>query len=246
MPPELLAALTGLVGVTVGTIVAFIVEQMPRGLPILANPMQCPACGKPLAMTALLPFAGFLDRGGACSACGAFSLRRKAIIEVATALSFALIGWRFGPTLKMTVYLWYAALFVAVFAIDLEHRLILNRMIYPAIAIAPFTAVLSGVSLLSSLLGGATGFGLMFGLYLLGELIFGPDRGALGLGDVKLGLFIGLVTGVQRVLPAMFAFSLLAGLVSLILLLTRRKGLQNHIPYGPFMVIGAAWALWMG
>ncbi|MBI4496857.1 MAG: prepilin peptidase [Chloroflexi bacterium] len=236
MIPAALAVLGGLLGAAAGSLVALAVERMPRDLPVLAHPFRCAACRGSLPGVARIPVAGALLAGGACPACGAPSLRRKAIIEAATAASFALVAWRFGVGFPTVAFLWYAAVFIAVFAIDLEHRLILNRMMYPAIVLAPVAALMTGLSLPSSLLGGAIGFGTMYLLYVLA-------RGGLGGGDVKLGLFIGLITGAERVLWAMLAFSTLAGLVSALLLLTRKKGRRDYIPFGPFMVLGAVAAL---
>ncbi len=237
MSAVILAVLIGLVGAVAGTVVASVVERMPRHLPVMANPLACPVCGKGYPLVAQLPFGGFAANGATCTTCGAPTPWRKAALETAAAVCFALITWRFGLTVKTAVFLWYAVLLIAVFAIDLEHRLILNRMMYPAIVAAPFTALLTGVSLPSSLIGGLLGFAVMLVMYL-------AARGGLGGGDVRLGLFIGLVTGAQRVFPAMLAFSLVAGVVSAFLLISRKKGPRDAIAFGPFMVVGVAWVLW--
>jgi len=68
----------------------------------------------------------------------------------------------------------------------------------------------------------------------------------LGGGDVKLAVFVGLITGFPLVIEALVLTILIGAAVSLILLITRVRGLSDHIPYGPFLVAGAAITLMWG
>jgi len=123
-----------------------------------------------------------------------------------------------------------------VFIVDLEKRVILNRVIYPGAGLALLLSCFwpgdRVDNLLSSLLGGAIAFIIML-------LVLIISRSGIGGGDVKLGILIGLATGFPELLVAL-AFSFFAvGLVAILLLLLRIKRFQDVIPFGPFLAISA-------
>jgi leader peptidase (prepilin peptidase)/N-methyltransferase len=156
-------------------------------------------------------------------------------------------------------YTVYSAIFVLVLVIDLEHKLILTIVIYPAWILALLGSLFHPQPHFYrlALLGGAVGFGVLYLIYLLGELfvkVMSRIRGkqihavAFGFGDVRLGGFIGLVLGFPDVLAALLVAILLGGLggilywfVSAVLL--RRYSLFTAIPYGPFLVLGAMYIM---
>ena len=67
--------------------------------------------------------------------------------------------------------------------------------------------------------------------------------GAFGLGDVKLLIGVGLLTGASRMLGGVVFALLLAGVVLAVLLVTRRIGRQTYVPFGPFFILGTLWAV---
>ncbi|HLC29780.1 MAG TPA: prepilin peptidase [Dehalococcoidia bacterium] len=165
-------------------------------------------------------------------------LRRRAFLLILLMpLLAGFLAWHFGPSLRSLVGVWYLALFLLIAAIDLEHRLVLDRVIAPAIILAPVTALLWGLSPLSIGVGGTIEF-----LFFLLSALVSRGRG-IGVGDVKLGAFLGLITGYPLVITGLMATAVSAGLVSGILLLLRIRSLHDYIPYAPFMVLGTAVAL---
>jgi leader peptidase (prepilin peptidase)/N-methyltransferase len=149
-----------------------------------------------------------------------------------------------------------------VLVIDLEHKLILNVVMYPAWVLALLGSFLHPEPhfFRLALLGGALGYVLLLLVYLLGVLfvkVMSRMRGkpvnavAFGYGDVRLGGFIGLVLGFPGVLSALFIAILLGGLAGLLYwfvsaVIRRRYSLFTAIPYGPFLVIGAMWIMFFG
>ena len=146
----------------------------------------------------------------------------------------------------LLVHLLWATILVHILVFDLKHRLILNRITYPAMLIAiPLAQVSPGLTVPRALIGGA-GVALFF--FVLNVI----SRGSIGLGDAKLGGFIGLVTGAGNdaahlgaVYAAIYGI-LLGGAAALILLATRVRKLKDPIPYGPFLCAGAAIILYQG
>ncbi|HVD00975.1 MAG TPA: A24 family peptidase [Candidatus Dormibacteraeota bacterium] len=159
---------------------------------------------------------------------------------ILAALLFAAFGYRFGADYLLLVKSLWVAVLVQVIFFDAEHRLILDRVMVPAmIAALVLSFVTPGLGFLPSLLTGL-GAGLLFLLLALaGSFFFGAD--ALGFGDVKLVAFIGLIVGVHdfAIVTALFLGVLFAGVVSLLLVIFRVLTMKSGIPYGPFLAAGA-------
>jgi leader peptidase (prepilin peptidase)/N-methyltransferase len=88
-------------------------------------------------------------------------------------------------------------------------------------------------------LGGAIGFVV----FLLIALV---SRGGMGWGDVKLAALIGLATGFPLVFVAIIMAAILGGIVAVALLVARRRGRREMIPFGPFLAVAAMVTLLWG
>jgi len=147
-----------------------------------------------------------------------------------------------------------------IIVIDVEHKLILHVVTFPAAILFIVLGQLNPqMSLGRILLGGAVGFGLFLLLYLLGGIFArnvsgGQDRAddeiALGFGDVTLATIIGLAVGFPGVIEALLRGILAAGLFSIAYLIfmkmRRRYNAFTPIPYGPFLILGAWWVYFWG
>ena len=165
---------------------------------------------------------------------------------LAAAFGFAVFTAHGPLTAGLLIRLLWLAVFVHIVGFDLKHRLILNRITYPAIVLALGIAQVSpGLSFTRALAGCV----IVAVFFLLQNLL---SRGSIGLGDAKLGALIGAVTGLSadpNHLGAAYAVIyaiLLGGGVALLLLLLRIRRLKDPIPYGPFLCAGAAIILYQG
>lgn len=159
-----------------------------------------------------------------------------------TALLFAAFGWRLGATPLLLVRSLWVAVLVQVIFFDLEHHLILDRVLLPAgICAVLLSLVTPDLGWVAAVLTGL-GTGLVFlAIAALGALMFHAE--AMGLGDVKFSVFLGLILGVRPTLAAVLVGVVLAGLVALALVLLRRRHLRDSIAYGPFLALGALVAM---
>ena len=127
--------------------------------------------------------------------------------------------------------------------IDLEHKLILNKIVYPfaiiALIINIFLPDFGLKNFLFGIAGGATGFMILF----LPALIY--NKG-MGWGDVKMAGLIGLLTGFPQVFVAVMGGIILGGVVAIILLLLKKKSRKEVIPFGPFLALATMIALLWG
>jgi leader peptidase (prepilin peptidase) / N-methyltransferase len=176
---------------------------------------------------------------------------RAPIICVLSALAFAFLDYRFGPTVQLGLAAMYSVIFLIVLVTDIEHRLIFDIVILPATLCAAILSPFSQPGWKLSVFGGAIALVIVLGIHLLAE-IFTRIRGihihggAFGQGDVKLATFMGTVVAFPNVLPAILYTILLGGVGAISFLafqlaVNRRVALTAAIPYGPFFCI-AGWA----
>ncbi|MFO7698579.1 MAG: prepilin peptidase, partial [Anaerolineae bacterium] len=247
--------LYGLFGALIGGLLNQIIDRAPRRVRIWTPGPACEHCGTTLSAREMLPVLSYLERRGRCAVCGGGIPRRVLWVEVGTGLLFAGLAWYRGFGFDLLADSVYTAFFVAIAVIDLEHHLILNRVIYPGIwavlglaAVRPWLGeprVLhyafwqqmgrsagttpAGAGFSSQVAGGLVALAIFFVLYLL-------SRGAMGDGDVRLALMTGLIVGYPGALLVVVGAIMLAGLASAVLLATRAATPKTAIPFGPFLV----------
>jgi leader peptidase (prepilin peptidase)/N-methyltransferase len=170
---------------------------------------------------------------------------------ILTGVLFGAFAYELGPQPVLLVRSLWIVVLVQIIFFDLEHRLILDRVSVPAMVAALALGFLdlsrSGVPHLDVRMGvehllSGLGAGLLFLLLaLIGSAIFHAE--AMGMGDVKLALLMGLMLGIRRpelaTLRAIFYGVLLAGLISLVIILVRRGGRGQTLAYGPYLALGA-------
>lgn len=227
-------------GLVVGAFLDLAIRGLTAARPDTAD-VLCPLCAMPKVDRRLFPVLGAL-LAGTCPKCGRRRWPALLAIEAGTAAAFAAIAWRFPLGLSLLVFSLYTGILVIVFVVDLRHRLILNVLTYPSMLLALVAAGFlfgSGFAdgIARALLGGLFGGGLFFGLYLLAILVYRRDD-ALGLGDVKLALLIGLMTGWPGAMAAIVLGSFLGAIIGLGLMLRARSG-RATMPYGTALALGA-------
>ena len=163
------------------------------------------------------------------------------------AIGFTCFAAHEEPGWDLVIHLLWVSVFAHVVIFDLKHRLILNRITYPAIALALALARFSpGLTLRNAAIGALA----IYLFFLLQSLLLGGS--VLGMGDAKLGALVGATTGIGLdpdhwgAIYAVIAAVLMGGAAALVLLVTRVRGLKDPIPYGPFLCAGAALIIFHG
>ncbi|HXB03277.1 MAG TPA: A24 family peptidase [Candidatus Angelobacter sp.] len=154
---------------------------------------------------------------------------------IAAALVFGAFGYELGATWSLLLHCVFGLVLVQVVFFDLEHRLILDRVIFPAMALALSVSIFNHPWWAGLATG--LGAGLLFALIaLIGALIFKAE--AMGFGDVKLAVFIGLLLGWPNTVTGLFYGVFLAGVVSIGYVIWKRS-MKGTIAYGPYLAVGA-------
>ncbi len=196
-----------------------------------------------------VPVISYIVQLGRCRNCKTRIPLRYPLAEAATAILFALAAAEFGLTVEGFAF---AALFwvlVVLTVIDLEHKLLPNRIVYPSILVgwaALFVAAIveGDVGHFSEVALGSLVYG---GFFLLIGFIYPAGMGG---GDIKLavllGAFLGWVDFPAVVLVGMFLGFMFGGIPSLILLVLGRANRKTALPFGPMMALGAVVAIFVG
>jgi leader peptidase (prepilin peptidase)/N-methyltransferase len=157
----------------------------------------------------------------------------------------ALLAARYGDDRTAFVYLGLLVLaLVLLFATDLDQRLLPDVLTLPIVGYALIGFVTGIGPIVRSpgdlLVAVVVAIVVPAVLYVL-SIPFGA--GAIGIGDLKLLFGLGLVVGAQRLVATVIIGALAAALGIVVLLVLRRITLKSYVPYGPFLIIGAIWAV---
>ena len=245
-------------GMAVGSFLNVCCDRLPSGGSLVYPPSHCPACQRRLAIKDLIPVFSYLQLRGRCRYCQAPIPRRLLWVEVGTGVLFGFACWHYGLSIELAITLFYCCLFIVILVIDLEHGLILNKVVYPATIAALLISIFVPPSRLAHISGEAASLinnlpqsgiaqaaiGGGIGLVLL-LLVVVISRGGMGWGDVKMAGLIGLVTG-YLVFMALLMGMFLGGLVAGLLLALKIKKRKEAIPFGPFLSLATIVTLLWG
>lgn len=170
---------------------------------------------------------------------------RTAVCALFGAFAFAVLATRFeGDPIALVLFgAWFATLVVGL-ATDLDQRLLPDVLTIPIIPLA----LVYDLTGRNPLVGGELLPAMLIALVIptllyVGSLPFAA--GAFGIGDVKLLGGVGLMLGFIRTITGVASGAFAAGIVLAVLLATRRITLKAYVPYGPFLIFGAVWAIFV-
>lgn len=233
-------ALAAVLGAAIGSFLNVVIHRLPRGESLVHPRSRCPSCQTQIAGYDNLPVISWLVLRGRCRACGEPISPRYPAVELLTAVSFAAVAGARGVDEELIVLLPFTAVLIAVAGIDLDHRIVPNRIVVPAAVygVAASALVRAG-ELPELLLAGAGAF-----MFLLLAALAYP--GGMGMGDVKLAGVMGLYLGLS-VLPALF-IAFLAGTAVGVVRIAREGGeaRKSGVPFAPFLALGGLVALLVG
>ena len=250
----MLAVLAFFIGGSIGSFLNLAADRMPAGRSIVSPRSFCEACGRRLGSLDMVPVFSYLWLRGRCRYCGVRIPLRLMVVEAIMGALFAVIFFRHGFAVEFVVLGAALSLLMVVALVDLERGLILNRMIYPSlivlIVLSPFWTelgltrpFLGSESMVASFLNSLiTGLGAF--LVFLAIALAYPN--GMGGGDVKLAGVIGLLAGFPGALIALWLGIVSGGLVAIGLLVRRKLGRKDTMPFGPFLALGAVVALLAG
>ena len=247
--------LVAVLGASIGSFLNVVVYRVPRQLSLLHPPSHCPNCGTGLGPTENVPILGWLWLRGRCRHCGTPISVRYPAVEAFTMglfiLCFAVMGWSWSAVSAALLLSWLFPLAL----IDIETYLLPDLLTRSALlmglclrVVLPWLQEPSlrtiGLALLDGVIGMTLGILLLEAIGWIGLLVLGKE--AMGGGDGKLLAAIGMWLGWQAVLVTVFVGCLLGSVFGIALKFLRGKRWGKPIPFGPYLVLGAVVALFLG
>jgi leader peptidase (prepilin peptidase)/N-methyltransferase len=222
----------------VGSFLNVVAARVPLKRSVVSPGSACMSCATEIAWYDNIPVVSWLLLRGRCRNCGTGISWRYPAVELLTALLVAACFWKFGAGWDAAIASFFCAVLVVLSAIDIDRRIVPNKIVLPAAAIVLVaqTVVHPSIEWL------AAGFGASLFLFLAA---LAYPRG-MGMGDVKLALLLGFAVG-WTVPVALFA-GMIAALVPSAVLFARHgaKARKMAIPFAPFLALGGVLALFAG
>lgn len=226
----------GLVGAMLGSFLNVCILRWPRDESVVKPRSHCPGCAKPIAWFDNIPIVSWLLLRGRCRHCGARISVQYPLIELATALIWAFMGWHAGPGLAAVSGALFFTILLGITMTDAREYLIPDEFSLGGLVIGIVLSLPGGfATIATALLGAAAGFILLWVVGALGSWMFKEE--AMGGGDIKMMAMVGAFVGWQGVLLTIFLGALLGTIVFVPLSLFHRKRL---VPFGVFLSVGAA------
>jgi leader peptidase (prepilin peptidase) / N-methyltransferase len=219
-------------GLVIGSFLNVVAYRLPRGESLAFPGSHCTTCNAEVKPYDNVPVFSWLALRGRCRSCGERISPRYPIVELITALAFAAIVLTRGLDADLALELPFAGMLIAVADIDLEHRIVPNKILLPlAVWCVGASAVVRPDALPELLIAGAGAF-----TFLLVAALAYPA--GMGMGDVKLAGVMGLYLGVA-VAPALFIAFLLGSAVGVVMLVRHGAAARKRgVPFAPFLALG--------
>jgi leader peptidase (prepilin peptidase)/N-methyltransferase len=238
-------------GLLLGSFGNVVIYRVPLQLSLIKPPSQCPGCAHPIRYRENIPVASWLVLRGRCAHCGERISARYPLVELATSVLFVAITLRLdalGLLPALPAYLYFAGIGIVLSLIDIDSHRLPNVIVLPSYGV--LLALMVGatawqgewVGLRNTVVGALA----LFACYLA---IATAYPAGMGFGDVKLSGLIGGVLGYLSwgtLVVGAFAGFLLGAVVGVAMMALGGASRKSMLPFGPFMIAGALFAVFAG
>ncbi|HEY8515364.1 MAG TPA: A24 family peptidase [Candidatus Binatia bacterium] len=236
-------------GAATGSFLNVVIHRLPLRQSVVAPRSHCTSCGRTIPWYDNIPVLSWFLLRGRCRACGEKFSIRYPIVEALTGVLLLVLSLEFGWGLGLAFAFYFVCSLLVVTYIDLDHRIIPDRVTLPGIAVGLLLALVAPAEVRWSAvqawaLGVLIGGGVLWLVAWVYELATG--REGMGGGDIKLLAMIGAFLGWQGVLVTLLVASLLGSVIGTALMLARGGDRRLAIPFGPFLSLGALITLLWG
>ncbi len=230
----------GLFGAMIGSFLNALIYRLPRNINIAFPRSSCTTCNKVITWWENIPVLSYLFLRGKCSGCKSKISPLYPLIEIISAIASILLMPHELNLTSITQYFMFFSIFCAFlvhFVIDLKHQILPDSINIYLASLFGIMAILQG-EWMKGLIGGLLGLGFP----LLVSWIFYKLKGQVGLGggDIKLYGALGIFLGPIMVMQNIFLSCFLGALIGLLLIAIKIMKRENHIPFGPFIIVVAS------
>lgn len=242
-------------GLLLGSFLNVCIYRMPLRISVMSPARSfCPSCERQLTALENIPVISWAIQKGRCRGCQNSIPVRYPLVELMAGVAGSATYLEYGITVTGLIVFLIALTLIVITFIDLDHRIIPNRITFPGIAIglamgvtAEFTDLLrcspyadicpltQGLSdsVIGMLVGGGFFWAIAVAYYAATKTV------GLGGGDVKLLGMTGAMLGWRSVAPTIFIGSIVGSIVGIIAMVVTGQGRKTEIPFGPWLALGA-------
>jgi len=238
--------IAALFGAVIGSFLNVCIYRIPEERSILKPGSSCPKCRNRIRIYDNIPVFSFLLLKGKCRSCDQIISPRYPMVELLTAGFTSAAAAKFGITPLGGIYLILIYVLIVITVIDLDHMIIPDRLVGLGL-ITGIVAIVVGVIEIEwqdAFFGALLYGGFLYLVGLVGKIIF--QREAMGMGDVKLGIMMGLFLGWKMSIMSLYISFLVASAVGLTAIITSRLNKRDRIPFGPFLAVGTVLVIFFG
>lgn len=218
-------------GTIIGSFLNVVIYRVPRNESIVYPPSHCANCKHELKPYDLIPVVSYIVLRGRCRYCGNRISIRYPIVELLTGIIYLILFVYFGISIKSLSYAFLASLLIAISFIDMEHKIIPNKVILIGlIAGVAFRLIMINYGVWDYIVGFLVGGGVLLLISLL-------SGGGMGGGDIKLMAMIGLFVGWKLTISTLFLAVVLGAIGGIAMILFKIKTRKDYIPFGPYISI---------
>ena len=224
-----------LLGMVLASFYMVVGLRIPNNESIIKPASHCDNCKKKLNWYELIPVVSYIIQGGKCTSCKSKISIFSPLLEIMSAILFALGYYLYGLSYELYAYLVIVSLLEIIFVSDFKYLVILDGPLFISIGlIIVLKFVYFGfIPTLMSILSGLIFFIFLIIIKFCGDKAF--KRESLGWGDVKLSIFIGVVLGLKLGLISLVIGSFIALPYAVYYIIKKQ---EKEIPYGPFLILG--------
>jgi len=225
-------------GLLIGSFLNVCIARLPAGESVSSPGSRCPACATPIRWYDNIPIVSYLVLGRRCRACQAPISVRYPLVELTTAVAFALQAWLLPPDpIVLAQHLLFTSLLIVLFGTDYDVQRLPDVITLPGTAAGVLIAVFVVPGFVASVAGAALGAAVLLFVRWAWKRLRGVD--GMGLGDVKMLAMIGAFLGWRQVGVVLFLASLSGAVIGLALAATGRRSMQTRLPFGTFLAVAA-------
>ena len=244
----MLTLISFVIGSIVGSFYNVCIYRLPSDLDVVSKSSFCTSCKYKIPFYLNIPIISYILNFGKCKNCKNKISISYLIVEVLTASLFVYAYMLHGISFNSLAFIIFYSGLLIIFFTDLKYYLILDKITIPlsivGLVFTFFNFNPFNVDILSSLLGGAVGYLV---IYIIRFLFFKIRKvEGMGLGDAKLFLVIGIWLGIKSIYLILASSALVGAIVGSLIIYFYKKDKDFQIPYGCFIVIASALYPYLG
>lgn len=221
-----------LLGISIGSFLNVLIDRLPKNKSVIYGRSYCDYCKHILGWLDLIPVVSFFILKRRCRYCSHPISWQYPIVELSTGLLYLFVYQRSVNLIPLIYFLIVISGLFVIFMTDLKYRIIPDQVLILLILVTFLFDIYFGRSMLANYF--ISGL-LMFLFFLM--LVFITGGKGMGLGDVKFSFYMGFLLGFPKILIAFYLAFLTGAVISIILVLARKKSMKSTIAFGPFLAL---------